>query len=61
MKYLIDNGTWIDITPAQMVSDNYYGAGGFAVDLQKPGTVMVAALNQWWPDAKYVFAPHTWA
>ena len=25
--------------------------GGLAVDLQKPGTVMVAALNEWWPDA----------
>jgi xyloglucan-specific exo-beta-1,4-glucanase len=23
---------------------------GLAVDLQKPGTVMVAALNCWWPD-----------
>lgn len=23
--------------------------GGFAVDLQKPGTIMVAALNNWWP------------
>ena len=21
------------------------------MDLQKPGTLMVAALNQWWPDA----------
>lgn len=21
------------------------------MDLQKPGTVMVAALNEWWPDA----------
>lgn len=25
---------------------------GLAVDLQKPGTVMVAALNCWWPDGQ---------
>lgn len=25
---------------------------GLAVDLQKPGTVMVAALNSWWPDGQ---------
>lgn len=24
---------------------------GLTVDLQKPGTVMVAALNSWWPDS----------
>lgn len=25
--------------------------GGLALDLNKPGTIMVAALNEWWPDA----------
>jgi len=50
-KLNITSGTWTDITPATAISDNYYGFGGLAVDLQKPGTVMVAALNEWWPDA----------
>lgn len=32
------------------MASTYYGYGGLAVDLQVPGTVMVAALNCWWPD-----------
>ncbi|KAG8831273.1 hypothetical protein FRC17_003391 [Serendipita sp. 399] len=50
-KYNITAGTWKDITPAQAITDNFYGFGGLAIDLQKPGTLMVAALNEWWPDA----------
>ncbi|CAG7847796.1 Xyloglucanase {ECO:0000303/PubMed:15541296} Short=XG {ECO:0000303/PubMed:15541296}; AltName: Full=Cel74a {ECO:0000312/EMBL:AAP57752.1}; Flags: Precursor [Serendipita indica DSM 11827] len=50
-KYNIAAGTWKDVTPAQAITDGTYGFGGLTVDLQKPGTVMVAALNQWWPDA----------
>ncbi|KAF3936614.1 hypothetical protein ABW19_dt0209481 [Dactylella cylindrospora] len=48
-KYNIASGAWTDITPATG-SDLYYGFGGFAVDLKKPGTIMVAALNAWWPE-----------
>ncbi|EPS38772.1 hypothetical protein H072_7465 [Dactylellina haptotyla CBS 200.50] len=48
-KYSITAGTWTDITPVTG-SDLYYGFGGFAVDLKKPGTIMVAALNAWWPE-----------
>ena len=29
-----------------------HGFGGVAVDLQRPGTIMVAALNSWWPDGQ---------
>jgi hypothetical protein len=54
MKYFIDNSTWLDITPEQMKTDGNYGMSGLAVDVQRPGTVMVAPLNQWYPDAKYV-------
>ena len=25
--------------------------GGLAIDLNKPGTIMAATLNEWWPDA----------
>lgn len=45
-------GQWTDISPVSSSSeDNYYGYGGFAVDAQQPGTIMVATLNSWWPDA----------
>ncbi|TFK40979.1 hypothetical protein BDQ12DRAFT_710849 [Crucibulum laeve] len=40
-----------DITPVSG-SDLYFGFGGVAVDLQKSGTIMVAALNSWWPDGQ---------
>lgn len=43
----VTSGTWKDITPALAVSDLYYGFGGLTIDPQKPGTVMVAALNEW--------------
>jgi xyloglucan-specific exo-beta-1,4-glucanase len=33
-------------------SDLYFGFGGVAVDIQKPGTIMVAALNSWYPDGQ---------
>jgi hypothetical protein len=39
-----------DITPVSG-SDLYFGFGGLAVDAQVSGTVMVAALNSWWPEA----------
>lgn len=48
-KYNISSGVWTDISPTS-VATAYYGYGGLAVDLQKPGTLMVAALNCWWPD-----------
>ncbi|KAF4623544.1 hypothetical protein D9613_001966 [Agrocybe pediades] len=50
-KYNIASSTWTDITPVSG-SDLYFGFGGVAVDLQKPGTLMVAALNSWWPDGQ---------
>ncbi|KAL0961281.1 hypothetical protein HGRIS_006241 [Hohenbuehelia grisea] len=50
-KYNIATSTWTDITPVSG-SDLYFGFGGLAVDVQKPGTIMVAALNSWWPDGQ---------
>ncbi|KAI9685727.1 MAG: hypothetical protein M1822_004287 [Bathelium mastoideum] len=47
-RYDITAGTWSDISPGV---DPYYGYGGLAVDLQRPGTIMVATLNSWYPDA----------
>ncbi|TFK76921.1 Oligoxyloglucan reducing end-specific cellobiohydrolase [Pluteus cervinus] len=50
-KYNITSSTWTDITPVSG-GDLYFGFGGVAVDLQHPGTIMVAALNSWWPDGQ---------
>ncbi|EAW13711.1 putative endoglucanase [Aspergillus clavatus NRRL 1] len=48
-KYDIANKKWTDISPTPAASVSY-GYGGLAVDLKVPGTIMVAALNSWWPD-----------
>ncbi|OJT06937.1 Xyloglucanase [Trametes pubescens] len=50
-KYDLTAGTFTDITPVSG-GDLYFGFGGVAVDAQKPGTIMVAALNSWWPDGQ---------
>ncbi|OTA98650.1 glycoside hydrolase family 74 protein [Hypoxylon sp. CI-4A] len=50
-RYDIAAGTWKDITPVTG-SDLYFGFGGLGIDLQKPGTIVVASLNSWWPDAQ---------
>ena len=49
-RYAFNNNTWKDISPTPE-SSTYYGYGGLAVDLQRPGTLMVASLNSWYPDA----------
>ncbi|KAG8888148.1 hypothetical protein FRB98_008257 [Tulasnella sp. 332] len=52
-KYNITSGTWTNVTPAQAIIDNSYGFGGISVDLSgKPGTVMAASLNEYYPDAQ---------
>ncbi|KAI0429061.1 family 74 glycoside hydrolase [Xylaria sp. FL1042] len=50
-RYDITAGTWTNITPVSG-SDLYYGFGGIGVDMQSPGTIVVASLNSWWPDAQ---------
>ncbi|KAI5797887.1 glycoside hydrolase family 74 protein [Peziza echinospora] len=46
-KYNLTSSTWTDISPLK----DSFGYGGVAIDAQAPGTLMVATLNQWWPDA----------
>jgi len=47
------NGTFTDITPAWVAANNLsIGFGGLALDPQSPGTIMVAAMNLWWPDTQ---------
>ncbi|MDQ0169862.1 X2-like carbohydrate binding domain-containing protein [Paenibacillus tundrae] len=51
-KFNTTTGAWINISPVpSSSSDNYFGYGGLTVDAQNPGTLMVATLNSWWPDA----------
>ncbi|KAK7708134.1 Xyloglucanase [Diaporthe eres] len=50
-RYDLASGNWTDITPTSG-SDLFYGFGGLAVDAQKPGTIVVATLNSWYPDAQ---------
>ena len=50
-KYNTATGAWAMISPIPSAStDDYFGYGGLAVDAQSPNTLMVAALNSWWPD-----------
>nr|WP_246096321.1 cellulose binding domain-containing protein [Paenibacillus sinopodophylli] len=50
-KLNTSTGVWTNISPVPSSStDNYFGYGGLAIDAQQPGTLMVAALNSWWPD-----------
>ena len=53
---LLRNITYIPLTGTNITpvsgSDLTFGFGGVAVDAQKPGTIMVAALNSWWPDGQ---------
>ncbi|WP_317966636.1 X2-like carbohydrate binding domain-containing protein [Paenibacillus sp. CCS19] len=47
-------GAWTNISPvpSSNTSDNYFGYGGISVDAQNPNTLIVAALNMWWPDGQ---------
>jgi photosystem II stability/assembly factor-like uncharacterized protein len=50
-KFNTATGAWTLISPVPSTSTDYYfGYGGLTVDAQKPNTIMVSALNSWWPD-----------
>jgi xyloglucan-specific exo-beta-1,4-glucanase len=50
-RYDLSTSTWTNITPVSG-SNLYFGFGGIGVDMLKPGYVVVAALNSWWPNAQ---------
>jgi hypothetical protein len=52
-KYDTSSGTWTDITPPASPLNGGYGFGGLTVDAQNPSTIVVATLNQWWPDTQF--------
>jgi len=50
---LSSNGTLTNITPPWVTANSLTpGYGGLALDAQHPGTLMVAAMNLWWPDVQ---------
>lgn len=53
-KFVPSTGTWTKISPVpgSDSSNDYFGYGGLAVDMQHPGTIVVASVNSWWPDAQ---------
>jgi xyloglucan-specific exo-beta-1,4-glucanase len=50
-KFVPSTGTWTLISPVTAAND-YFGYGGLGVDMQHPGTIVVASVNSWWPDAQ---------
>ncbi|HUJ33312.1 MAG TPA: xyloglucanase [Candidatus Acidoferrum sp.] len=51
-RYDTSSATWTRISPIPSTdtADDYFGYGGLSVDAQYPDTIVVAALNSWWPD-----------
>jgi photosystem II stability/assembly factor-like uncharacterized protein len=52
-KYDTGSATWTLITPPASPLNGGYGFGGLSVDAERPNTIVVAALNQWWPDTQF--------
>src|SRR6266567_1603110 len=51
-KFNTATGAWtlISPVPSTNTNDDFFGYGGLAVDAKHPQTLMVTALNSWWPD-----------
>lgn len=54
-KYNTKTGEWKNISPepSSDFENNYSGYGGLGVDANDPNTLVVSALNSWWPDTKF--------
>jgi xyloglucan-specific exo-beta-1,4-glucanase len=50
-RYDLTTSAWTNITPVSG-SNLYFGFGGLGVDMLKPGHLVVASLNSWWPNAQ---------
>jgi len=53
-KYATATGVWTKISPVPSTdtANDYFGYGGLTIDKLNPTTVMVSALNSWWPDTR---------
>jgi xyloglucan-specific exo-beta-1,4-glucanase len=51
-KFNTATSAWTKISPIPSTdtADDYFGYGGLAIDTLHPQTIMVTALNAWWPD-----------
>ncbi|MGB9079242.1 MAG: xyloglucanase [Terracidiphilus sp.] len=52
-KYDTGSTNWTKITPPASPLNGGYGFGGLSVDAENPNTIVVSALNQWWPDTQF--------
>jgi xyloglucan-specific exo-beta-1,4-glucanase len=52
-KYDTGSAAWTDITPPPSPLNGGYGFGGASLDASNPNTIVVATLNQWWPDTQF--------
>lgn len=54
-RYNTKSGQWTNISPipSSDTENDYFGYGGIGLDAKKPGTLVVATLNSWWPDARF--------
>ena len=63
-KFDTASATWTDITPPPSPLNGGYGFGGLSVDGLNPNTIVVATLNQWWPDTQFfrsIDGGNTWS
>ncbi|MBE6050810.1 MAG: xyloglucanase [Clostridium sp.] len=53
-RYNTKTKEWKNVSPvpSSNTSDNYFGYGALALDAKHPGTLVVMALNSWWPDTQ---------
>lgn len=52
-KFVPSTSKWARISPVPGSSSaNSFGYGGLGIDMQHPGTLVVAAVNIWWPDTQ---------
>ena len=52
-KYDTNTPVWSIITPPASPLNGGYAFGGLSLDAENPNTIVVAALNQWWPDTQF--------
>ncbi|MBO3734953.1 sialidase family protein [Glycomyces niveus] len=49
-RLTLATGEWTDVTPGHNPIGAIPGFGGLTVDRKRPGTLMAATQNNWWPD-----------
>jgi xyloglucan-specific exo-beta-1,4-glucanase len=52
-KFDTSSAAWTDIAPPPSPLNGGYGFGGLSLDGSTPNTIVVATLNQWWPDTQF--------